>query len=111
MRLDLVTGHLQILKEITGIRGSTSTDILQADLGLKSLQHVWLLRAAKFWSNLAGRLAGTIYKDIALESCRAAVGSSSNNMFKSVCGTGCELSIRADDMDITDVAALRQHLT
>ena len=31
--------------------GSTSTAILLAELGLKSLHHVWLLRAAKFWNN------------------------------------------------------------
>jgi len=34
-----------------------------------------------------------------------------SSMFKSVRGTGYELSIRADDMDIIDVTALRQHLT
>ena len=48
MRLELVTRHLQILKEIAGVRGSTSTDILLTKLGLKSLQHVWLLRAVQF---------------------------------------------------------------
>ena len=39
LRQELVTSHLQMLKEITGVRGSTSTDILLAELGLKSLQH------------------------------------------------------------------------
>ena len=61
--------------------------------------------------------AGTIYKDIAMESCTAAVGSSQHNwawsmaMFKSIRATWYELSIRADDMGIIDVTALRQHLT
>ena len=114
LRHELVTCHLQILKEITGVRGSTSTDTLSAELGLKSLQH-WLWRAVKFWSNLADKPVGTIYREIALESCRAAVGSSQFNwawsMFKSVRATGYALSIRADDMDIIDVTALRRHLT
>ena len=61
LRLELVTSHLQMLKEITGVRGSTSTDILLAELGLKPLQHVWLLHAAKFWNSLAGKPAGNIY--------------------------------------------------
>ena len=64
-KLDLATSHLQLLKEITGVRGSTSTDILLAELGLKSPQHVWLLRAAKFWNNLAGKPHGNIYSTIA----------------------------------------------
>ena len=47
-RHELLTSYLQMLKEITGVKGCTSTDILLAELGLKSLRHVWLLRAAKF---------------------------------------------------------------
>ena len=58
-----------MLKEITGVRGSTSTDILLAELGLKSLHHVWLLRAAKFWNNLAGKPSGNLYRCIALDCC------------------------------------------
>ena len=107
LRLELATSHLQMLKEITGVRGSTSTDILLAELGLKSLQHVWLLRAAKFWNSLAGKPSGTFYKVIALDCCRDAVGSSRHNwawsMFKAIRATGYELSIRVDDMDTIDI--------
>ena len=113
-KLDLVTSHLQLLKEITGVRGSTSTDILLAELGLKSPQHVWLLRAAKFWNNLAGKPFGNIYNTIALDGCLAAVGSSRRNwawsMFKAIRATGYELSIRVDAMDIIDITALKQHI-
>ena len=114
LRLDLATAYLQLLKEITGVRGSTSTDILLAELGLRSLQHVWLLRAAKFWNNLAGKPHGTLYSSIALDGCRAAVGSSRRNwawsMFKAIRATGYELSIRVDAMDVIDITALRQHI-
>ena len=94
-KLDPATSHLQLLKEITGVRGSTSTDILLAELGLKSLQHVWLLRAAKFWNNLAGKPHDNIYSTIALDGCLASVGSSrlywAGSMFKAIRATGNEL--------------------
>ena len=110
----LITSHLQMLKEITGVRGSTSTDILLAELGLKSLHHVWLLRAAKFWNNLAGKPSGNLFRCIALDCCRAAVAASKRNwawsMFKAVHATGYELSIRCDDMDAIDIPALQQHI-
>ena len=113
-KLDLATSHLQLLKEITGVRATTSTDILLAELGLKSPQHVWLLRAAKFWNNLAGKPHGNIYSTIALDGCLAAVGLSRRNwawsMFKAIRATGYELSIRADAMDIIDITALKQHI-
>ena len=76
--------HLQFLKEINGVRGSFSTDILFPELGLKSQQHVWLLRAAKSWNNLAGQPHGTVYSSIALDGCRVAVGSSRRNWARSM---------------------------
>ena len=115
LRQELVTGHLQMLKEITGVRGATATDILLAELGLQSLQHVWLLRAAKFWNSLAGKPDGTVYKLIALDCCTAAVVSSRHNwawsIFRAIRATGYELGIRVDDMDVIDISALKQHIT
>ena len=111
LRKNVITSHLQMLKEITGVRGSTSTDILLAELGPKPLHHVWLLRAAKFWNNLAGKPLGNLYRCIALDCCRAAVVASKRNwawsMFKAVHATGYELGICCDDVDIIDIPALR----
>ena len=76
LRLELVASYQHMLKEIVGVRSSSPTDILLAELGLKPLQHVWLLRADKFWNNLACKPPGSIYTTIALDCCRAAVGSS-----------------------------------
>ena len=42
-REDLVKGYLQILREITGVRTSTPTAILLAELGLQALSDEWLL--------------------------------------------------------------------
>ena len=100
LRLESVISYLQMLKEIVCVKSSSPTDILLAKLGLKPLQHVWLLRAAKFWNNLACKPPGSIYNTIALDCCRAAVGSSRHNwawsMFKAIRATGYELSIRVD---------------
>ena len=114
LRLELATSHLQMLKEIAGVRSSTPTDILFAELGLQPIQHVWLLRAAKFWNSLACKPATSIYKVMALDCCSAAVSLSRHNwawsMFRAIRATGYELCIRADDMDMIDVGALKQHL-
>ena len=103
-----------MLKEVTSVRGSTPTDILLVELGLKSLQHVWLLRAAKFWNSLASKPNGTFYKSIALDCCKDAVAASRHNwawsMFKAIRATGYELGIRIDDMDTIDIVAFKQHL-
>ena len=97
-------------KENTGVRRKTSTNILLAKLGLKSLQHVWLLRAPKFRNSLVGKPAGTMYKLIALDCCTAAVVSSRRNwaqsIFRAIRATRYELGIRVDDMDNIDVIAL-----
>ena len=107
-----MTSHLQMLKEIADSKGSNSTDILLLELGLKPLHHVSLLRAAKFWNNLAGKPPGNLYLCIALDCCRAAVGASKCNwawsMFKAVhATTGYELGNRCDDMDTIDIPALQ----
>ena len=52
---------MQMVKEIAGVSTSTSTDVILAKLGFKSL-HVWLLGAADFWNSLAGKPVGTMYK-------------------------------------------------
>ena len=67
-------GYLHILREITGVRTSTPTAILLAELGLLALSDEWLLRAAKFWNNLAALPSDNIYKCMALDSCKSAIG-------------------------------------
>lgn len=46
-REDIVKGYLHILREITGIRPSTPTANVLAELGLQVLADEWLIRAAK----------------------------------------------------------------
>ena len=116
-RQDLVKGYLQILREITGVRTSTPTAILQAELGLQALSDEWLLRAAKFWNNLAALPLDNIYRCMALDSCRSAIGPRNRrknwagSMYRAVIDTGYQLAIRLDDMDAIDIVALRHFIT
>ena len=59
-------GCLRILREIKGVRTSTPTAILLAELGLKALSDEWLLRAAKLWNSLAALPLDGIYQCIVL---------------------------------------------
>ena len=53
LRLELATSNVQIVKEIIGVRGSTSTDTRTNFL---KLGRAWLLHAANFWNSLGGKL-------------------------------------------------------
>ena len=116
-RQDLVKGYLQILREITGVRTSTPTAILLAELGLQALSDEWLLRAGNFWNNLAALPLDNIYRCMALDSCRSAIGPRNRrknwagSMYRAVIDTGYQLAIRLDDMDAIDITALRHFIT
>ena len=51
-RAALITTHLGMLKELAGLRKTTPTDIVYAELNETPLDHVWLLRAANLWNAL-----------------------------------------------------------
>ena len=110
-------GYLQILREITGVRTSTPTAILLAELGLQALSDEWLLRAAKFWNNLAALPPENVHRCMALDSCKSAIGPRSRrknwagSMYRAVIDTGYQLAIRLDDMDAIDITALRHFIT
>ena len=67
-------GYLQILCEITGVRTSTPTAILLAELGLQALSDEWLLRAAEFSNSLAALPPEDFHRCMALDSCKSAIG-------------------------------------
>ena len=110
-------GYLHILREITGVRTSTPTAILLAELGLQALSDEWLLRAAKLWNNLAALPPDNLYKCMALDSCKSAIGPRNRrrnwagSMYRAIIDTGYQLAIRLDDMDTIDITALRHFIT
>ena len=116
-RYELVKGYLQILREITRVRTSTPTAISLAELGLKALSDEWLLRAAKFWNNLAAQHHHSMYRRMASDSCKSAVGPGIRRkdwaglMYRAVIDTGYRLAIRVDDMDAVDITSLRHSIT
>ena len=93
-REGLVNGYLQILREITGVRTSTPTALLPAELGLQALSDEWLLRAAKFWNNLAALHPGNVHHCMAPDSCRCAIGPCNRrknwagSMYRTIIDTG-----------------------
>ena len=106
--------HLQILRELSGVRGTVSTAILLTELDCMSLPDMWLVRAVKFWNSLANLPPSHLYRRIALFACHAAVTSSVRNwawyMFKSIRDLGYDMTIRIDSMDTLDLSRVLQLL-
>ena len=51
-RAAIVTTHLGVIKELAGLRRTTPTDMVDAELDEMPLDSVWLMRAAKLWNAL-----------------------------------------------------------
>ena len=95
--------HLQMLKQIAGVRSTVSTDILLRELRLC---------AVRFWNGLVALPAEHLYKRIALDACRAATTLYVKNwawaMFRGIRGMGYDMVISATDMIYVDVRRIRQ---
>jgi len=113
-RQDLAKIHLQILRELSGVRGTVSTAILLTELDSVPLPDLWLVRAVKFWNSLADLPRDHLYSRIAVSACHSAVTSSVKNwawfMFKSIRGLGYDMNIRIDSMDSLDLSLVTQLL-
>ena len=97
--------------------GGNLSFLQDAELGLRALSDEWLLRAAKFWNNLAALPPGNVHRCMALDSCKSAIGPRNRrknwagSMYRAVINTGYQLAIRLDDMDAIDITALRHFIT
>ena len=87
----LANSHLQILRQILGVRSSIAVSILLAEFGLMSLPDQCLLRTATFWNVLAALPPTSLYKKMALDACAWATSVS-----KAVRGTGYDHSLYQD---------------
>lgn len=56
---------MQMLHFILGVRESTPTDVILAESSLVVTYDVWLLRAARFWKDLASKPLGNLHKQMA----------------------------------------------
>ena len=98
---------MQILRELSGVRGTISIPILLRELDTSSLEDIWCLRTVKFWNSLAALPATHLYKRIALHACRGAIiGNVPNwayHMFKGIRILGYDLPIRLDALTMIDL--------
>ena len=72
-RQQLSQSHLQMVKQIFGVRQCTPTPILLAEFGMNTLPDQWLLCAAGFWNALASLATANVFRHIALDPCSAAI--------------------------------------
>ena len=111
-RATLMRSHLQMLRQIAGVRSTVSTDILLREFDVRSLDCEWWLCAVRFWNGLVALPAEHLYKRIALDACRAAITLNVKNwawaMFRGIRGMGYDMVISATDTIYVDVRRIRQ---
>ena len=95
--------HLQILKQILGLRKTVPTELDWREVPVKRLQDTWWQRTVTFWNSLAAAPITSLYRRIALASCRSAVARNVHNwawsFYRGVRAIGYMWDIRVDDMD------------
>jgi hypothetical protein len=110
----LESSHLQMLKNICGTRFTVPTAILLHELSAQPLSFSWLIRAARFWNNLACLPPATLHHRLALDACKDAVCHNVRNwawgMLHSLKAVGYVLTIRVDSMDLIDLGCLARKL-
>ena len=110
-RAAIVTTHLGKVKELAGLRRTTPTDIVHAELDEMPLDSVWLLRAAKLWNALVAGSAfyATVLKDaVALShlGCRNWVTGLKHRL----ASVGYVFDLEADALPDIDSVCLRSKL-
>lgn len=113
-RARLGAAHINMLRQIVGARTTISTAVLFAEIGVEPLDHVWWLRAAKFWNSLAELPPSSLYYRVALDSCADAVGGNVKNwagtLMKRLLSLGYALTIRSDSLPVIDLDVVRCRL-
>ena len=75
---------------------------------------MWWQRTVKFWNSLAAALAASLYRRIALASCRSAVARNAHkwawSFSRGVRTCAYTLEIRVDDLDPIAVATFKSYL-
>ncbi len=99
----LPTSHLQILKDIAGVRTAVPTAVLLKELGVQPLHEMWWQRVVKFWNHLVDLPACSLHKQIALDDCRDAVRYDVQNwawsLMRGLLDMGYQFNLRYDTME------------
>jgi hypothetical protein len=77
-REQLEAGHVNILRQILGLRKSTPRHIVLMEGISAPLRHSWILRTATFWNTLGSFHADSIFRRVALDSVSQALDGMSN---------------------------------
>ena len=88
---------------IFGLLSFVPTELLWREVPLKRLEDIWWQRTIKFWNTLAAAPAASLYRRIALASCRSALTRNVHNwawsFYRGVRACKYMLDIRVDDLD------------
>ena len=113
-RQRLASVHLQILRQISGIRTDVPTAILFRELQEKPLQDLWLLRSIRFWNNIAGLPPTSLHClhcTGRLQGCYCAQHKELGLEFtQGPAKVGYSLDIACNTMDQISLAQVRQQL-
>ena len=106
--------HLQILKQILGVRKTVPTAAVWKELPVKRLETVWWQRTITFWNSLAASPADSLYRRIALASCCSAITKNVHNwawsLYRGVRACGYLWDLRVDDLDTIAQATFHSRL-
>ena len=114
-RKQLELFHVSALRQIAGVRATTSTAILFRELGVSPLQHMWLKQGFQFWNNLAALPSHHPCHQLALDNCYDAVVLGVNNwasaFMRSIRDLGYGFDIRVDKLVPVDMDTAMSLLT
>jgi hypothetical protein len=77
-REKLATGHVNVLRQILGLRKSTRHAIVFLESGGAPLTHSRVLRSITFWNNLGALSPMSLFRRVALDSLSQALLGANN---------------------------------
>ena len=77
-RRKLSTGHVNMLRQISGLRKSTPPEVVFLETMGVPLPDSWLLRTVAFWNNLSNLPDTSVFKRVALDSISHALHGARN---------------------------------
>ncbi len=113
-RQKLAVGHVNMLRQITGLRKSTPHEMVFLESGGAPLQHSWLLRAVTFWNNIRALASTSLFQRVALDSIyQAHLGASNwaSSFAEALRDIGCDFPLIPGSMEFVDPSLVRHLLT
>ncbi len=112
-RQKLAIGHINMLRQITGLRKSTPHEIVLLESGGAPLGHSWLLRSVTFWNNFDTLPPTSLFRRVALESVSQAHQGADNwasSFAKALVDIGYPFVLNPASMEVVDPSLVRHLL-